>query len=289
MKLALFSHCTIDSIVLDGNTNEQIGGAACYGGLTARKFKFDVELFTKFGKDFPYRYLSENQIKFENALSEKPTTRFRLEITGAERQMFLENKCDDIEYTSSDADGFLASPLCGEISSDLFEKIKNDANFLFLDPQGFLRRTDAQKKVFLEKTSLNLQGVDAIKLNPEELAAIEPGDFEITLKAIQKQGPKYVLYTNKTEISLLYEDKLYSLSLPNKEVYDTTGIGDIFSATFACTLLKEKDFLWAFCFAGGSAQAALDTKEIGLLKVPERGATETNASYFYNTIKFRQI
>ncbi|KAF6242664.1 ribokinase, partial [Nitrosopumilus sp. b1] len=52
---------------------------------------------------------------------------------------------------------------------------------------------------------------------------------------------------------------------------------------------KEKDFLWAFCFAGGSAQAALDTKEIGLLKVPERGAIETNASYFYNTIKFRQI
>ncbi|KAF6243323.1 ribokinase [Nitrosopumilus sp. b1] len=289
MKLALFSHCTIDSIVIDGNSHEQIGGAACYGGLTARNFKFDVELFTKFGKDFPYRYLSENQIKFENASSDKPTTRFRLEITGAERQMFLENKCDDLEYTSCDADGFLVSPLCGEISSELFEKIKQDANFLFLDPQGFLRRTDSQNKVFLEKTSLNLQGVDAIKLNPEELAAIEPGDFEVTLKAIQKQGPKHVLYTNKTEISLLYEDRLYSLSLPNKEVYDTTGIGDIFSATFACTLLKEKDFLWAFCFAGGSAQAALDTKEIGLLKVPERGAIETNASYFYNTIKFRQI
>ena len=289
MKLALFSHCTIDNIVLDGNANEQIGGAACYGGLTARNFKFDVELFTKFGKDFPYRYLSENQIKFENASSDKPTTRFRLEITGAERQMFLENKCDDLEYTSCDADGFLVSPLCSEISSELFEKIKQDANFLFLDPQGFLRRTDSEKKVFLEKTPLNLQGVDAIKLNPEELAAIEPGDFEVTLKAIQKQGPKHVLYTNKTEISLLYEDRLYSLSLPNKEVYDTTGIGDIFSATFACTLLKEKDFLWAFCFAGGSAQAALDTKEIGLLKVPERGAIETNASYFYNTIKFRQI
>lgn len=289
MKLALFSHCTIDSIIIDGNSHEQIGGAACYGGLTARKFKFDVELFTKFGKDFPYRYLSENQIKFENALSEKPTTRFRLEITGAERQMFLENKCDDIEYSSCSADGFLTSPLCGEISSDLFEKIKQDSNFLFLDPQGFLRRTDSEKKVFLEKTSLNLQGVDAIKLNPEELAAIEPGDFEITLKSIQKQGPQYVLYTNKTEISLLYQDKLYSLSLPNKDVYDTTGIGDIFSATFTCTILKEKDFLWAFCFAGGSAQAALDTKEIGLLKVPERGAIETNASYFYNTIKFRQI
>ena len=88
---------------------------------------------------------------------------------------------------------------------------------------------------------------------------------------------------------MLVDDRLYSLTLPNKEVYDTTGIGDIFCSTFICTMLKEKDFLWAFCFAGGSAQAALDTQQVGLEKIPEKGATQINASYFYNTIKFRQV
>jgi len=48
-------------------------------------------------------------------------------------------------------------------------------------------------------------------------------------------------------------------------------------------------FFWAFCFAGGAAQAALDTNQIGLQKVPKKGAIETNASYFYNTLKFKQV
>lgn len=87
--------------------------------------------------------------------------------------------------------------------------------------------------------------------------------------ALQKKGVKHVLFTNKTEVSLLVKDKIYSITLPNKEIHDTTGIGDIFCATFCCTMLKEKDFLWALCFAGGSAQAALDSKQVGLLKIPQ--------------------
>ena len=54
-------------------------------------------------------------------------------------------------------------------------------------------------------------------------------------------------------------------------------------------MIKERDFLWALCFAGGAAQAALETKEVGLNKIPKKGAIETNATYFYNTVKFRQI
>ena len=65
MRLAIFSHCAIDTITIDGKTHEQIGGAACYGGLTARQLKFDVDLYTKFGKDFPMQYLTQNKINFE--------------------------------------------------------------------------------------------------------------------------------------------------------------------------------------------------------------------------------
>jgi hypothetical protein len=54
-------------------------------------------------------------------------------------------------------------------------------------------------------------------------------------------------------------------------------------------LLKEKDILWALSFAGGAAQAALESKQIGLEKVSPRGAIESNASYFYNVIKFKDV
>jgi sugar/nucleoside kinase (ribokinase family) len=109
------------------------------------------------------------------------------------------------------------------------------------------------------------------------------------LGLLQKKGVEHVILTNKTEVSMLVKDRIYSITLPNKRIHDTTGIGDIFCATFCCTMLKEKDFLWALCFAGGAAQAALDSNDVGLLKIPKKGTIETNASYFYNLMKFRSI
>jgi len=54
-------------------------------------------------------------------------------------------------------------------------------------------------------------------------------------------------------------------------------------------MLKEKDFLWALSFAGGAAQAALDSKNMGLQKIPQKGVVQNNASYFYNLMKFRDL
>ncbi len=289
MKLAVFSHCAVDSITLDGKNYQQIGGSACYCGITARELKFDVELFTKFGKDFPKQYLTDNKIRFDNAESEEYTTRFAIDITGADRTLKLENECGSILYSGTDADGSLVSPIYHEISDDVFSKIKKDSNFIMVDPQGFLRRTDPEKNIVLQKTELDLSGINAIKTNPEEAECLVSGTPDEMMLSLQKKGIEYVLYTNKADVSLLVKDKVYSIKLPNKNVHDTTGIGDIFCATFCCTMLKEKDFLWALCFAGGSAQAALDSKNVGLLKIPKRSQIETNASYFYNLVKYRQI
>jgi len=290
MKIALFSHCAIDTITIGDSNYEQIGGAACYAGITARKFKFDVELATKFGSDFPYKqYLDDNKIKYENALGEKKTTKFSINIVGSDRTLTLENQCDPIEYTKTNADGCMISPIFHEISVKTFEKIKHDANFLLLDPQGFLRRVDSEKTIFLENTDLDLSNVNAIKVNPEEAQHLVGSSGFDSLGLLQKKGVEHVILTNKTEVSLLVKDRIYSITLPNKKIYDTTGIGDIFCATFCCTMLKERDFLWSFCFAGGAAQAALDSKDVGLLKIPKKGNIETNASYFYNLIKYRSI
>lgn len=289
MKLAVFSHCAIDTISIGERNYEQIGGAACYCGITAKQFKFDVDLYTKFGPDFPKQYLTENNIHLINSESEQKTTKFAISITGADRTLKLENECEPIEYSSVDADGHIVSPIYHEISNDVFEKIKNDSNFIFVDPQGFLRQKDSQNNVILENTELDLTNVNAIKVNPEESQKLVNGSHDEMMVALQKKGVEYVLMTNKTEVSLLVKDKVYSITLPNKQIHDTTGIGDIFCSTFCCTMLKEKDFLWALCFAGGAAQAALDSKHVGLQKIPSKGAIQTNASYFYNLVKFRDL
>ena len=290
MKIALFSHCAIDSITIGDSNYEQIGGAACYGGITARKLNFDVDLVTKFGRDFPQKqYLSDNKINFQNSLSEKKTTQFSINITGADRTLKLKNECEPIEYSQIKADGFLVSPIFHEVNLETFEKIKQDSNYLLLDPQGFLRRTDSENNVVLKDTDLDLTKVDSIKVNPEEALHLTGSTDTESLKLLQKKGVEHVILTNKTEVSMLVKDRIYSITLPNKKIYDTTGVGDIFCATFCCTMLKEKDFLWALCFAGGAAQAALDSKDVGLLKIPKKGTIETNASYFYNLMKYRSI
>lgn len=290
MKIALFSHCAIDTIMIDDSKYEQIGGAACYGGITARQFKFDVDLVTKFGSDFPYKqYLTDNKLNFENAQSEKGTTRFSINIEGADRTLKLENQCEPIEYAKINADGFLVSPIFHEISSETLKEIKKDSNFLLIDPQGFLRRTDSEKNVILEDTDIDLSQVSVIKVNPEEALHLTGSSTEESLKILQKRGVEHAILTNKTEVSMLVNDQIYSITLPNKKIYDTTGVGDIFCSAFCCTMLKEKDFVWALCFAGGAAQAALESKDVGLLKIPKKGAVENNASYFYNLMKFRSI
>ena len=286
MKIGIYSHCTIDTIKIAGNSEQQVGGAACYCGITARQLKFDVELITK---DFPSEYFERNKIICTNALSEKPTTQFVLEISGAERELYLKNSCDSLSYVESNVDGVIVSPLFDEISFQTFDEIKNNSSFTFLDPQGFLRKKDPQGKIFLENTDLDLSKVTAIKAGSDEIGHMTGSTSIDGMKILQKKGVEHVLYTDKQNISLLITDKMYSLTLPNKQIHDTTGICDIFSSTFACTMLKEKDFLWAFCFAGGAAQAALDSKELGLAKIPPKGAIESNASYFYNTVKFKQV
>jgi sugar/nucleoside kinase (ribokinase family) len=290
MKLDVISHCTIDTIEINDSKYVVPGGPGCYCSITARALKFDVKLHTKFGSDFTYAdYLTKQKIVFENAFSTEPTTRFRLQLANSERMLFLENKCEVINNVILDSDSVIISPLFDEISFKLFEKIKNNANFVLLDPQGFLRRVNSENKIYLEQTNLNLSDISAIKVNSDELRSLTNSSNLDGIKILQKKGIGNVILTDKQNISLLSENKIYSITLPNIVLNDTTGIGDIFSAVFCCTMLKEKDVLWALSFAGGAAQAALESGQIGLEKIPSKGAIESNAYYFYNTVKFKEI
>ena len=290
MKLDVISHCAIDTIEINDSKYVVPGGPGCYCSLTARSLKFDVKLHTKFGSDFTLvDYLTQQKIVFENAFSTQPTTQFILQLVNSERTLFLKNKCEAINNITLDTDSLIISPLFDEISFELFERIKKNTNFVLLDPQGFLRRVNSENEIYLEYTDLNLSNISAIKVNPDELRSLTGSSNLDGIKILQKKGISNVILTDKQNISLLSENKIYSITLPDIELNDTTGLGDIFSATFCCTMLREKDILWALSFAGGASQAALESGQIGLEKIPSKSAIESNAYYFYNTIKFKEI
>ena len=290
MKVGIFSHCTMDTIIYENEQYDAPGGPASYCSITAKKQKHDVNLYTKFGANYPLEeFFNENKINMHDALSSKDTTKFRIELNNSDRKLFVENMCDNIDFIENNDDGTIISPVFDEISLDAYSQIKNSDNFTVLDPQGFLREKNSDNEVSLKRTSLDLANIDAIKMNPDELFALTGLSGTDGIKQLQKLGIEYVIHTNKQEISLLVKDKLYTIFLPKMTLTDTTGIGDIFCSTFTCTMLKEKDFLWALSFAGGAAQSALESKAFGLEKVPEKNALESNGSYFYNIVEFKQI
>jgi sugar/nucleoside kinase (ribokinase family) len=290
MKVGIFSHCTMDTIVYENEQYDAPGGPASYCSITARKQKHDVNLYTKFGSNYPLEeFFNENKIITHDALSSNDTTKFRIELNDSDRKLFVENMCDKIDFIDNDDDGTIISPVFDEISLETYSQIKNSDNFTFLDPQGFLREKNSNNEVSLRNTTLDLTNINAIKMNPDELYALTGLTGHDGIKQLQKLGIEHVIYTNKKEISLLVKDKLYTIFLPKMTLTDTTGIGDIFCSTFTCTMLKEKDFLWALSFAGGAAQSALESKAFGLEKVPEKNALESNGSYFYNIVEFKQI
>ena len=290
MKLGIAAHCTIDSIVLNDLQYDVAGGPACYAAFTAKNLKFDVDLYTKFGIDFPLiEQLGNFNITKNQSLSETKTTRFKILLNDSDRKLFIENKCQEIEFVASRSDGLIISPVFDEISSDVFSKLKNNSDFLMVDPQGFLRKKNSENEIFLERSKIDLSGISVIKTNYDEINALTGLNGDDAMKLLQGQGVEYVVLTDKQNISLLVKDKIYSIELPNIKLHDSTGIGDIFCSTFCCTMLKEKDFLWALCFAGGAAQAAIENKKVGLEKIPQKAAIENNGSYFYNMVKFRTV
>ena len=140
MKVGIFSHCTIDTIVYENEQYDAAGGPASYCSLTARKQKHDVNLYTKFDENYPLvDFFKENKITLHNALSTEATTKFRIELNDSDRKLYVENMCEKIDFLDNDDDGTIISPVFDEISLDVYSKIKKSKNITLLDTQGFLR------------------------------------------------------------------------------------------------------------------------------------------------------
>jgi sugar/nucleoside kinase (ribokinase family) len=269
--------------------------------LLSQKFGFEATLITNVGADFPdYAYallvktgLDKGVMKVNGA----QTTRFSIMNIGHQRKMILRAKCSPIEPARTGdvkADCWLVSPITDEISLetlDLIKRNKDKNEFLMLDPQGFLRTVDGDGMItFASRFSIPLTGINAIKVDAQEIAAMAGGLTGIEgMRHLQRLGVEYVLGTEVRLISLLHKDTVYWIKMQDIETPDNTGAGDILTASFCCSLLRDKDPVWAISFAAGAVRAALETNMTGIGKIPSMSKIEQNASYFYNTLGFRQL
>jgi sugar/nucleoside kinase (ribokinase family) len=302
LKIGIASHVVLDTIKgVDGMVTESMGGPPCYCGITARRFGFDVELATKVGGDFAddkRNILRDSNINLRewHVAPEAKTTRFGLEMAGDGRRLVLQARCDQIseqEVRGMKVDCWLVSPVIDEVPPAVLQAIKENRgkkNFVMLDPQGYMRITGTGGAItFKDSLDIDLAGVTAVKADKEELMALTGTEGVDGMKALQSRGVEFVLATEHRVVHLLHKDMHYWIKLRDVDTPDSTGAGDILSAAFACAWIKEKDPLWAICFAAGALRAALETKEAGLHKIPAINKIEASASYFYNTVGFQNV
>jgi hypothetical protein len=215
-----------------------------------------------------------------------------------DRELTLQSKCSAIdieEIKNVKANCWVVSPVFDEVPIDIVKYLvssSNEKQFVMLDPQGYTRSVDSKGRVSIrKKMDMPIHKVSGIKLDSQEISCFTNGlqGVEGMKKIRSTYEIDYVLYTQDQVIHLLEEGKHYWINVPKHETPDSTGLGDIITSSFACTIVKEKDSVWAFCFSAGALTAALQTKEVGIKKIPSKSAIEQNATYYYNTMNFEII
>ncbi|MDQ4051053.1 MAG: ribokinase, partial [Thermoproteota archaeon] len=144
--------------------------------------------------------------------------------------------------------------------------------------------------IMKDRLGIDLSGINAIKVDNQELAALAGGLGGLEgMHALNSQGIDFVIHTEDRIIHLLHDQTHYWLTLDKVDTVDSTGVGDILSASFSCAYMKERDPVWAICFGVGAVKAALETRQGGIAKIPSMRDIEQNASYLYNTIRFQHL
>ena len=208
-----------------------------------------------------------------------------------ERQLILRARAPPIELTdipeSLSAEAIHVSPIAGEVSCEVMERLKRHSRLLSLDPQGFIRRFDEDGKVYLEKFSNQkiLSKVDIFKASQGELEAAT-GELDIlrAVRRIHGFGVNVVIVTRGKQSTILsLAGKVYRIpTAKSKVVVDTTGAGDVFIGAFLAEYIKSEDPIWCSCV--GSASASYVIEEVGPYGFRSKSEVYERAAKIYENI-----
>jgi sugar/nucleoside kinase (ribokinase family) len=287
-KIAVVSHTPIDQIQSNGIDTVTVGGPTCYSGLTIKSLSHDVHIITKIGTDFDFKdMLSRKGLTItDNAVSDKPTTRFKIVIDGNQRKLFLLARCADITVgdIDTDADACIVSPVINEVSVDVILEMSKRTSFLFLDPQGFVRKVRDDGSCYIDKTTMDLSKlkIDAIKVDSEE-------GFALTamhdIDALYKLPAKTKIMTINNRTLMFHNQHLYEITADMVDTKDSTGAGDILAGAYTAVYAETNEAQWALCYGVAAAAIALRTNKVGLEKIPNKTDIEEYASVLQNRLR----
>ncbi|ABP94336.1 MULTISPECIES: hypothetical protein [Metallosphaera] len=233
-KVAIVGAMTIDEIVNGQQLLERPGGAPVYSGLGVTMADGVAGGYVSVGKDFNYDIPSYLKI-IEKIIFER-TMRFLLVFNGNTRRLTLKFSHGKIPLhleKLSSWDGILLNPVCGEISSSIFE-----FKAIAVDIQGFIRNcVEGQEISYTNKFNVRVKSeLSVFHANRDELLA-----SGLSICDLHEMGYQEIIISNGSDGFQLYT-KNEELKLKPKVVgsYEV-GNGDFLLSSYFTFRLNGAD------------------------------------------------
>jgi sugar/nucleoside kinase (ribokinase family) len=292
VRIGVYGNLTLDELDQKGEHVFRPGGSALYVSLAAAYLGARVSVFSSIGRDYPRSVLSlmdSHGIDITGVRRfDGLTTRFRITYRGDSRRLELIHPGEKLKpgHILSSLQAVHLGPVFNEIGLDTLTYARRHSEFLTVDVQGLLRTVGHDGFVRLVRKSINpfLSKCNLVKATEEEARLMAPASTIVaTARRLLHKGAQYAIVTRGRSGSLLvkkYGGALHIPSVPEREVVDLTGAGDIFIGSWLATFMSVGDALWAA--AVGAAFASLSVRGIGVSKFRfARGELFRRASWVY--------
>lgn len=262
MKIVILGHACIDKNITEKSSYEAAGSPAMFMTRTFKQLSnTSVTIVSHYGKDF-LKYLDgitiyPNKPNFDKTLE---YNNISLKQGGRIQKAFNRESSPPVELTDDlknilrKADILFFTPLLPNFPPTYIAGVMNEARkdcLKILSPQGYFRNFNKENRVVFRKFK------EAEKVIPYFnfliLSEEDYPDVEDIAKSWVRSNSTVLIIT-KAERGATFLSKEQKVDVPTKPVFekdivDSTGSGDIFSACFAYKYFEFKDIVESIKFA----------------------------------------
>lgn len=268
MKILIFGHVCIDQNEAEKSKYTSWGSAAVFMEKVFKDLGVeDITIVSSYGRDY-LKYLKNINIYPVEPNTATTMVYQNLVKNHKRRQRAFHRTSEPVEISEElrvkicEADVIIVAPILANYSAEYVEKIFKYANkecLKVLLPQGYFRNFDEENYVifrdFKEANSL-LEHFNLVSLSEEDYPSIE-----ILSEKWSKKFDVSVIVTKGENGALLITNdgkkEVTTVPVPQEEIVDSTGSGEIFSAALIYSYFQTRDLEKATRFANKIAGEAL--------------------------------
>ncbi|HNU67933.1 MAG TPA: PfkB family carbohydrate kinase [Myxococcota bacterium] len=263
MRIHFIGDISKDFNVIRGQTREEPGGGVFHNSMTAAAIGADVVAVITCApedrgitapiaaKNVPIVFCGSGRstTTIENVYpDENPDSRRSRLIAGA-------TPFEPGDFDAVSGGVIHVNPLWYPLfSMDILAGLRQKAELLAADAQGFLRNIAADGSMYLKvppDVERGLALLDVLKVDIKEAAALTGiDDVEPAARAVRAMGPRIVVLTHADGVCVFDGSRIYEAPFGKYPMEGRTGRGDTCSAAFLCALARGGDTAAATEFAG---------------------------------------